>query len=69
MKQAVIEFTGHVTIYPDGDEYEGGELSATDAYFWLSGAMARGDKHASSYNTSARVVAVTYENYAPDEKH
>lgn len=68
MKQAVIEFSGTLTVYPDGDEYEGGAMSERDARGWISHAMARGDKHAGNYLTSAGLVgSVTYEDYDEDE--
>ncbi|WP_406161060.1 hypothetical protein [Streptomyces canus] len=67
MKQAVIEFSGTLTVYPDGDEYEGGEMSVNDARGWVSHALARGDKHASGYDTSGGVVSVSYEDYDADE--
>ncbi|MDH6625778.1 hypothetical protein M2271_003589 [Streptomyces sp. LBL] len=67
MKQAVIEFSGTFTIYPDGDEYEGGEMPDRDAYGWVSHALARGDKHAGNYLTSGGVTSATYEDYDEDE--
>jgi hypothetical protein len=67
VKQAVIEFSGTLTVYPDGDEYEGGEMSERDARGWISHALARGDKHASSYSTSGGFVSVSYEDYDEDE--
>ncbi|MFE0326290.1 hypothetical protein ACFW08_05675 [Streptomyces sp. NPDC058960] len=67
MKQAVIEFSGTLVVYPDGDEYEGGELSDRDAQGWVWHALARGDKHAGNYLTSGGVVSVSYEDYDEDE--
>ncbi|MFJ4768500.1 hypothetical protein ACIP88_05185 [Streptomyces uncialis] len=68
MKKAVIEFSGYLTVYPDGDEYEGGTMTDRDARGWISHAMARGDKHAGTYSTSAGLVgSVEYEDYDPDE--
>ncbi|MFD7776623.1 hypothetical protein [Streptomyces sp. NPDC059753] len=67
MKRAVIEFTGTLTVYPDGDEYEGGELSMEDARGWVWHALARGDKHAGGYSTSGAPVSVTYEDHEEDE--
>jgi hypothetical protein len=66
VKQAVIEFTGTVTVRP-GEDYEGGEMSLDDARGWLSTALARGDKHARQYLTSGGVVSVSYEDYDEDE--
>jgi hypothetical protein len=64
VKQAVIEFSGTLTVYPDGDEYEGGEMSERDARGWISHALTCGDKHAWNYSTSAGLVgSVTYEDY------
>lgn len=67
MKQAVIEFHGYLTVFPDGDEYDGGEMSDADARWWLSTALARGDKHAWQYLTSGGVTSVSYEDYEEDE--
>lgn len=67
MKKAIIEFSGTLTVEPDGDEYEGGEMSADDARGWLWHALARGDKHASYYSTSGAVTSIEYEDYNPDE--
>ncbi|MEU7243370.1 hypothetical protein [Streptomyces sparsogenes] len=67
MKQAVIEFSGTLTVYPDGDEYEGGEMSERDADGWLSTALTRGDKHAWQYTTSGGVTAITYEDYDEED--
>ncbi|MEV4037687.1 hypothetical protein [Streptomyces umbrinus] len=67
MKKAVIEFSGTLTVFPDGDEYEGGEMSLEDARGWVGHAMARGDKHAGNYMTSAGADAVTYEEFVEDE--
>lgn len=67
MKQAVVEFHGYLTVFPDGDEYDGETMTLEDARGWVSHAMARGDKHASGYLTSAGAVAVTYEDYDEDE--
>lgn len=67
MKKAVIEFSGTLTVYPDGDEYEGGEMTENDARGWVWHALARGDKHAGNYDTSGGVTAVTYEEYDPEE--
>lgn len=66
MKQAVIEFSGTLTVRP-GEDYEGGEMSLEDARGWLSTALARGDKHAWQYLTSGGVTSVTYEDYDEDE--
>ncbi|MER6485694.1 hypothetical protein ABT264_19325 [Streptomyces virginiae] len=68
MNKAVIEFHGYLTVEPDGAEYEGGTMTEREAREWLSTAMARGDKHAEYYATSAGLVgSVTYEDYEPDE--
>ncbi|MFE5093265.1 hypothetical protein ACFRCI_23610 [Streptomyces sp. NPDC056638] len=67
MKKANIEFSGTLTVYPDGDEYEGGEMSDRDAQGWVWHALARGDKHAGTYSTSGGVTSVSYEDYDPDE--
>ncbi|MFE7397998.1 hypothetical protein [Streptomyces sp. NPDC057557] len=67
MKKANIEFSGTLTVYPDGDEYEGGEMSDRDAQDWVWHALARGDKHAGTYSTSDGVTSVSYEDYDPDE--
>lgn len=66
MKKAVIEFTGTLVVYPDGDEYEGGEMSERDARRWLSAALTRGDKHAWQYVTTGGVTSVSYEDYDED---
>jgi hypothetical protein len=66
VKQAVIEFSGTLTVHPN-DEYEGGEMSERDARGWISHALARGDKHASGYSTSGGLISVTYEDYDEDE--
>ncbi|MEU0860652.1 hypothetical protein ABZ352_35595 [Streptomyces griseofuscus] len=66
-RKAVIEFTGTLEVYPDDDEYEGGEMSARDATGWVWHALARGDKHAGNYSTSGGVVSVAYEDYDEDE--
>ncbi|MFJ3248364.1 hypothetical protein [Streptomyces sp. NPDC086782] len=68
MKQAVIEFSGTLTVYPDGDEYEGGEMSERDARGWVSHALARGDKHAWNYTASGgSPISISYEDYDEDE--
>lgn len=67
MKQAVIEFTGTLVVYPDGDEYEGGEMSESDARGWVSHALRRGDKHAWNYSTSGGVTSVSYEDYEDED--
>lgn len=67
MKKAVIEFSGTLTVYPDGDEYEGEGMSLEDARGWVQHATARGDKHAWNYLTSAGVDSVTFEEYDEDE--
>ncbi|WP_329168358.1 hypothetical protein OG709_30070 [Streptomyces sp. NBC_01267] len=67
MKKAVIEFSGTLTIYPDGDEYEGEGMSLEDARGWVWHAMERGDKHAGNYLTSAGADRVTFEEYDEDE--
>lgn len=67
MKQAVIEFSGTLVVYPDGDEYEGGTMSDRDAQGWVWHALSRGDKHAGNYLTSGGVVSVSYEDYDPEE--
>ncbi|MEU1074334.1 MULTISPECIES: hypothetical protein [unclassified Streptomyces] len=66
MKQAVIEFHGHITVFP-GDEYDGEETSMEDARGWVWHALSRGDKHASGYLSSGGPVAVTYEHYDEEE--
>lgn len=66
MKKAVIEFSGTLTVRP-GDEYEGEEMSLEDARGWVSHALARGDKHASGYDTYGGVTSVSYEDYDPEE--
>ncbi|MEV5319119.1 hypothetical protein AB0K92_15940 [Streptomyces sp. NPDC052687] len=66
MKQAVIEFSGTVTVYP-GEDYEGGEMSLDDARGWLSTALSRGDKHAWQYLTSGGVTSVSYEECDEEE--
>lgn len=68
MKKAVIEFSGTLVVYPDGDEYEGGEMSDSQARDWVSHALARGDKHAWNYLTyGGPVGVVTYEDYEEDD--
>lgn len=68
MKRAVIEFSGTLTVYPDGDEYEGGGMSEREAANWVYFAMERGDKHAGSYTTYARPDGpVVFEEYDEDE--
>ncbi|MFE5159107.1 hypothetical protein ACFRNT_11345 [Streptomyces sp. NPDC056697] len=67
MKQAVIKFSGTLTVYPDGDEYEGGEMSENDARGWVWHALARGDKHADNYTTSGGVTSIAYENYDEED--
>jgi hypothetical protein len=67
VKQAVIEFSGTLTVYPDGDEFEGGEMTLEQARGWVSHALARGDKHAWNYYASASAQSVTYEDYDEDE--
>ncbi|MYW28350.1 hypothetical protein [Streptomyces sp. SID2119] len=67
MKKAVIEFSGYLTVYPDGDEYEGESMTLEEARGWVSHAMARGDKHAGNYWTSAGADSLTFEDYDPDE--
>lgn len=67
MRKAVIEFTGTLTVYPDDDEYEGGEMSMEDARGWVWHALARGDKHASGFSSSGGPVSITYEDFDPDE--
>lgn len=62
-RQVVIEFTGTLTVYPDDDEYEGGEMTMTDARGWVWHALARGDKHAGTYATSGAPVSISYEPY------
>lgn len=66
MKQAVIEFSGFLTVRP-GEDYEGGEMSPDEARGWLSTALTRGDKHAWQYITSGGVDSVTYEPYEEEE--
>jgi hypothetical protein len=67
VKQAVIEFSGTLTVYPDGDEYEGGEMTERDARGWISHALSRGDKHAGNYLTSGGLTSITYEKYDEEE--
>ncbi|KUN16556.1 hypothetical protein AQJ23_45000 [Streptomyces antibioticus] len=67
MKKAVIEFSGTLTVYPDGDEYEGGEMSMEDARGWVWHALARGDKHASGYSSWGGPTSITYEDHDEDE--
>jgi len=66
-RKALIEFSGTLTVYEDGDEYEGGSLSESDAQGWLWHALARGDKHAGNYLTSGGVTSISYEDYDEDE--
>ncbi|KPC89917.1 hypothetical protein ADL27_38550 [Streptomyces sp. NRRL F-6602] len=66
MKQAVIQFSGYLTVYPDGDEYEGGEMTIEDAHGWVEHAMSRGDKHAGNFLTSASAESVEYEDCDED---
>jgi hypothetical protein len=67
VKQAVIEFHGYLTVFPDGDEYDGEEMPERDAQGWVWHALARGDKHAGNYMTSGGAVSVSYEDYDEDE--
>ena len=67
MKQAVIEFTGTLTVYPDGDEFEGETMTLEQARGWVSHALARGDKHAWNYYSSGSAVSVSFEDYDEDE--
>ncbi|MGI5404174.1 hypothetical protein ACQEVG_32930 [Streptomyces sp. CA-135486] len=67
MKQAVIEFSGTLTVYPDGDEFDGQEMTLEQARGWVSHALAHGDKHAWNYYASAGAQSVTYEDYDEDE--
>jgi len=67
MKQAVIEFTGTLVVRPDGDEYEGGEMTPDEVRRWIGHALLRGDKHEWRYDTSGSAVSVEYEDYDPDE--
>ncbi|MFJ5103218.1 hypothetical protein [Streptomyces sp. NPDC088554] len=67
MRQAVITFSGTLTVYPDGDEYEGESMTLGEAHGWVAHAMARGDKHAGNYLTSAGADSLTFEDYNPDE--
>ncbi|MEU1200160.1 hypothetical protein ABZ446_28595 [Streptomyces sp. NPDC005813] len=67
MKQAVIEFTGTLVVRPDGDEYEGGEMTPDEVRRWIATALLRGDKHEWRYDASGSAVSVEYEDYDPDE--
>lgn len=67
MKRAVIEFTGQLTVYPDGDEYDGEAMSMDDARGWVWHALARGDKHASGYSSWGGPVAIAYEEHDENE--
>jgi hypothetical protein len=68
VRKAHIPFSGTLTVYQDDDEYEGGEMSASDARGWVWHALARGDKHAGNYDTSGGPDgSITNEDYDPDE--
>ncbi|MEU3986122.1 hypothetical protein AB0F77_39700 [Streptomyces sp. NPDC026672] len=67
MKKAVIEFTGTLVVSPDGDAYEGGEMTPNEVGHWIGTALLYGDKHEWRYDTYGSEVSVTYEDYDPDE--
>jgi hypothetical protein len=68
VKKAVIPFAGTIVVYPDGDEYEGGDMSSSDAQGWVWHALARGDKHASNFiSYGGPSGPVTFEDYDSDE--
>lgn len=68
MRQATIEFSGHLVVNEDGDEWDGEDMPTEDARGWVSHAMSRGDKHASGYTFyGASITDVTYEDVEDDE--
>lgn len=55
-------------VTEDGDEWEGGDLTADDALGWVQHALLRGDKHAWNYTAQgAPTGPVTYEEVGDDE--
>ncbi|MEU1037650.1 hypothetical protein [Streptomyces sp. NPDC005907] len=67
-RKAHIPFSGTITVFQDDDEYEGGEISTSDAQGWIWHALARGDKHAGNFVSSGGPDGVvTYEDYDEDE--
>ncbi|MEW1551400.1 hypothetical protein [Streptomyces tsukubensis] len=63
MRQATIEFAGTLTVWEDGDEWDGSEMSEREASGWIAHALARGDKHAWKYSThGGPPTSITYED-------
>ncbi|MCY0926261.1 hypothetical protein OTB20_08580 [Streptomyces sp. H27-H1] len=68
MRKAVIEFTATLEVKEDGDEWEGGNLSPSNAQGWASACLERGDKHAWNYTAyGVSVSSVTYEDVEEEE--
>lgn len=60
-RTALITFTATLEVVEDGDEWEGGNMSAEDARGWVSHALSRGDKHAWNYTAyGPSIAAVEY---------
>jgi hypothetical protein len=68
-RKAVITFSATLVVYPDEDEdYDGGEMTESDASGWVGFALARGDKHAGGYiSYPGAVSSIAYEDFDEDD--
>jgi hypothetical protein len=49
MRTATIEFTGSLVVYQDDDEWEGDDMTNSEAAGWVEHCLSRGGKHAGNF--------------------